>query len=186
MEDAEYVNKTPIDKYIDNYWMMNCPDNHSASQNDQAMAKLISKLLQAQPAESENIRTTAVSNLSQHQESVFKPKGQKMMKSRSSRILGRENFSPAPKRLLVRNRSMSEIARVKKLYGVKGLTYDPKASIKELGIGAQIDQPQDIRKKRDVTHKIRDYSKGKTSASGTIKITREDLLVTPESILKHQ
>ena len=80
---------------------------------------------------------------------------------------------------------MSEIAVAKQRYSQRG-RLETNSSIKELGIGANIDRPETIRTKKDVTHKTREFKKDQIITTDTVKITRSDIMLTPESILKHE
>lgn len=59
-------------------------------------------------------------------------------------------------------------------------------SIRDLGIGAQILRPEDIPKQKDTTHKIRHFNPNAPKQEKAVEISRADILITPQSILKHQ
>lgn len=59
-------------------------------------------------------------------------------------------------------------------------------SIKELGIGADIDRPEDFRHMRDTTYKTRDFRPDQDRRVVAVQVKRQGIMVTPESILKHE
>ena len=89
------------------------------------------------------------------------------------------------KKSIVRAKSLSEIKEAKLRYKVRG-KLESNLSIKELGIGADIERPEDLRRNRDVTHKTREFKEFTKKPSETVQISRSDIMVTPESILKHE
>jgi hypothetical protein len=60
------------------------------------------------------------------------------------------------KKSITRAKSMSEIAVAKQRYSQRG-KLESNLSIKELGIGADIDRPETVRTRKDVTHKTREF-----------------------------
>ena len=71
------------------------------------------------------------------------------------------SISMAPKRpkkpkLMTRAKSMSDMKEARQRYDVRGRK-ESNRSIHELGIGADIDRPDELRYKRDTTHKTRDF-----------------------------
>jgi len=41
-----FLNRMPIDRYIDSYWMIYCPDSYNIWDIDQSIRVLVNKILQ--------------------------------------------------------------------------------------------------------------------------------------------
>ena len=44
--EMPFLNRMPIDRYIDSYWMIYCPDSYNIWEVDQSIRVLVNKIMQ--------------------------------------------------------------------------------------------------------------------------------------------